>query len=618
MNLKRILHGMVIVPLIAVLTCTQAFGLSFLDFQGLNQFSGGSGGGLKTIYDIKIGLNAAQTNPLIALKGNNATQVATSAVVVRTEAGLLETIAANLPAIEGGNYLGSGQWSATDTGATATPLASGLTRYSGATYSPGGNLGVMCEPAATNLCLQSQEFDATWAILGLTVDDQATTAPNDEVTADKILAGAGVNAAHFVYQVGVAVSGTTQTLSVYAKAGTHNYIHVGAYSSASANYYFAQVFDLSDGSLGESKVGSNGGSFVSASILPHADGWFRCIVTGVFTGGTPIFNIGFASAKTGNNWNLGFAQVLIANTAGTESFYLWQADVVSASAPTSPIPTTTAPVTRAARYTTASGANFGSDLRFDAVVKELGREQWFLGDPTSLAGVYKNSADKVVWRGMSLNSSRVAELSMTSGSGYAGGSATVTFDGSQADYAISSSPALAGLANVPYCVTIVFAGTGKIRLWSGTFVSAGTYTSVYKQPSAVFNIQSDAGANKANGTVTTTVFAKVKELTSTSSMVANTPAIIGVHNGTDGATLTINGTAEATDATMTTPVTWGTTVRVGADTAATAGNVLNGSVSNILSISRGPSNWIKKTTKNNIINLYDKKRSIYSIEDLAA
>ena len=491
-------------------------------------------------YLLRLALNASNTAPLTALTGDTATQVATSSVVVPNQLGTLVTLPATYPAIEGAEYswdtadgavLGAdvlggkgsfddaaywalsgaeitisggsltktvsgtdknatkagiltvgktyyyevvisaqggilyigggavadadartvtGTFTATNTNlilyfpgattavidtiiikeitpailapseATATTLSSGLTRYTGNTYGQPG-LGVLAEPAATNLCLQSQEFDATWVASNITVDDQVATV----VAPDGGAAGA-----------------TADRLTASADNGTL----LQSITSAAATRNFAVYMKRVTGTGAVSLTVDNGATWVEKTLTTS---WARYDMTQAAVT-NPV--IGFKLATN------------------TDAIDVWQADLVSASVATSPILTTTAAVTRAARYTTIAGSELGTDFHVDANVKNLGTEMWFVGDPTSGAGLYKNASDQVVY---------------------------------------------------------------------------------------------------TDGTDT---------LTSTTTMTANTPAIIGVHQGTDGATLYVNGTAEATDATMTTPVTWGTTVRLGADTAATAGSVLNGSV----------------------------------------
>lgn len=208
-----------------------------------------------------------------------------------------------------------------------------------------GPVGYLAEGARTNLCLRSQTFGTTWAgsVIGA-VSEGITIAPDGTATADTITAS-GAPGVHSIYQTAVAATGATQTFSVFIKPGTHSYAFITSTHSATENG-FCQVFDLTDGSVGQTDVGTTSGTITSASITPYPNGWFRCVVTGIWTqaAGTTYFEIGFAQAKTGNTFTAG--QEVTFNTAGTETLILWGAQCETAAFASTYIPTTTVAVAR--------------------------------------------------------------------------------------------------------------------------------------------------------------------------------------------------------------------------------------------------------------------------------
>jgi hypothetical protein len=297
-------------------------------------------------------------------------------------------------------------------------------------------------------------------------------------------------------------------------------------------------------------------------------------------------------------------------TSGDE-IYCYQVDLCSNAVANSPVATTTGTISRGYRIGGVAGAELGTDFNLDAVVKEIGREQWLLGCPTCYAGLYVNAANQVVYRGVSLGAD-LGDTLNTAAAWTPSGTNTITTDGEEIKFtyvnnaqggAISLN-AVGGLTtNLTVGRTYLFSGTARVSTGSVNFfvndgvsnlpIGAQTATSATAF-SFRFRALSAAGCSTFVNAMTTgeiiwlgnLKLQEVKELTSTTSISSNTVTTIGVHNGTDGATLYINGSAEATNATMTTPVTWGTSVRVGGDTAATnptAATVLNGSVSVISS-----------------------------------
>lgn len=202
--------------------------------------------------------------------------------------------------------------------------------------------GILLEGARTNVLLRSQEFDsATWTKEFLTVTADAIAAPDGTTTADTLTEDTTTNSRDVVQTTGVA-SATTVAISVYAKAGTRNYIHLQFYKDT--NNRFTQVFDLSLGAVGETSLGGTSGTILSASIQALSNGWYRCVVVGSLTGASPYVVIGMATAASGNSFVAGQPSYL----GSSKTVYLWGAQAEVGAFASSYIPTTSGSVTRAA------------------------------------------------------------------------------------------------------------------------------------------------------------------------------------------------------------------------------------------------------------------------------
>jgi hypothetical protein len=213
-------------------------------------------------------------------------------------------------------------------------------RASTATY-----YGTQTAKAEENLLLRSQEFDnAAWNRQAVGVTANTDTAPNGNLTADTftIAAGAGV---HAVTQSQPALTGG-RVVSIFAKAGTHKYIQFSFNGDATpwAN------FDLTAGSGAVGSTGSN----QTASIVDAGNGWYRCILYTASTTATNYY-LTFVDSSTSarqQDWT----------AAGTETVYLWGAQLEQRSAPTAYTATTTQPITNYIPVLQTASANVA---RFD-------------------------------------------------------------------------------------------------------------------------------------------------------------------------------------------------------------------------------------------------------------
>lgn len=182
----------------------------------------------------------------------------------------------------------------------------------------GGVLGLRVEGARTNDVLRSQELDnAAWLLTSggapnpgvPVVTANAATAPDGTVTADRLDFGSTTGTGFGVIYQGPFVStAASWSHSVYVKG-----------VSGSGTVYL---------------MSTPGGSYNTSACAFVSTSWSRCTVTGT---------------ETATNWFLQIGYDLRDGTQtgqGAQSVYLWQAQREAGAYATSPIPTTSAAVTR--------------------------------------------------------------------------------------------------------------------------------------------------------------------------------------------------------------------------------------------------------------------------------
>jgi len=207
-------------------------------------------------------------------------------------------------------------------------------------YPPlGGCPRILIEPERINRVFYSEEFsNAAWTPLRATVTANTTTAPDGNVTADKLVATA-VSNTHLILQTPAgSVSGTTVTASVFVKAAGLANIQIlnNAGGGGIGN------FNLTTGTA---TLGSTG---VSVSIQNYGDGWYRCAMTYIPTT-TGLFNVHIYLANSSGN------TTFLGNTV--DGVFLWGFQLEAGSTATSYIPTVAAIATRNADVINATGVS---------------------------------------------------------------------------------------------------------------------------------------------------------------------------------------------------------------------------------------------------------------------
>jgi hypothetical protein len=217
-----------------------------------------------------------------------------------------------------------------------TQFASGVPRFP--VYDPAtlANLGIRIEQAHTNSILTSAggfSNASFWAPTNSSATDSNVNSPGGTNTGSTF-ADNSTSGAHFIASNTISfTSGTTYTFSIVAKAGTGNLIQL-AFPTASGVFTSSYInFDLSAGTST-----ANGGSLVASGIIPLGNGWYRCwaAMTAAATASSTVFAVRInSSTATRAPSYVGTGTTII----------IWQADVIAASLPLSPIPTSGTAVT---------------------------------------------------------------------------------------------------------------------------------------------------------------------------------------------------------------------------------------------------------------------------------
>jgi hypothetical protein len=200
--------------------------------------------------------------------------------------------------------------------------------------------GLLVEEARTNLVLRSQELtDSAWTKTAATATADVITAPDGTTTAD-LLTENSASTLHFMAAAAsmTIVSGSTYTISCFAKANGRNTFDIEGQEGVSGNDGFRVYANLTSGAV-DSTTAFGTGAVTDSSITPYANGWYRVSVTGSITGSTALKTL-----------------VVLTNPATTRSYlgdgvsgmYIWGLQCELGAFPTSYIQASQSTITRAA------------------------------------------------------------------------------------------------------------------------------------------------------------------------------------------------------------------------------------------------------------------------------
>ena len=211
-------------------------------------------------------------------------------------------------------------------------VAAGAPRfvYDAVTLAP---KGLLIEPAATNLCRYSEQFEnAAWSKARMTVSANVAVAPDGSMTADKFVEYA-TNNSYYIYQPINCSAGQVYSLSVYVCAAERSRVMLMAYMTNGTFAGETVKFDLSVGT-----VTAVIGSPVAYGIEPQKHGYYRVWIS-VQALATANGKITLQTLDAdGNDTYMG---------DGVSGVFIWGCQY-EAGLPSSYIPTVSAPVTRAA------------------------------------------------------------------------------------------------------------------------------------------------------------------------------------------------------------------------------------------------------------------------------
>ena len=257
----------------------------------------------------------------------------------------------------------------------------------------------LLEPQRTNLIPYSENF-SQWTASGLTVTNNNAISPSGNLNANLVTAN-GTNAQHYVIQ---GQSSSAKTMSVFAKAGTHQFIQILTSGTAAP----VSNYDLINGTT--NLIGSSS----TSSIENYGNGWYRCILstTDIAAGD---FYICFSNSLSSGR----FPSFLSSGT-----IYLWGGQSeANSSYPTSYIPSLIgSQTTRSAESANNSGdaSTFNSSegvlyVETSALSNDLSERRFGLSDGTSSNVVrvgYTSVSNRII--AVVYNGSNQAVLTYTS------------------------------------------------------------------------------------------------------------------------------------------------------------------------------------------------------------
>lgn len=191
----------------------------------------------------------------------------------------------------------------------------------------GSSDGLLVEEARTNLCLQSEDLSTSWSLTNHVLTPNATTAPDGSQTADLLtddgLGGGPLRATQSFSPLSTTGS---KTFSAFVKADQSTVFAIDSINYAALD--LATWFDVSTGT-----VGTTGVDVDDSGIEDFGNGWYRIWIAFTADGADTAGSFGAWICAADGNLNM--------TGDGTDSGFIWGAQLEEGAFPTSYIPTTT-------------------------------------------------------------------------------------------------------------------------------------------------------------------------------------------------------------------------------------------------------------------------------------
>ena len=143
----------------------------------------------------------------------------------------------------------------------------------------GAPRGFLIEGARSNLLSRSAQFDdAAWTRQNATITADAAMAPDGTIAADALVESAATGI-HQITQAASVAEGAIVTLSLFVKPAGRTRL---ALLLSSGGDFAQGTFDLTAGTATTAQGGT--GTALSARLVPLANGWARCVLTGSIAG----------------------------------------------------------------------------------------------------------------------------------------------------------------------------------------------------------------------------------------------------------------------------------------------------------------------------------------------